>query len=126
MYFADLTPYTYLCTPQDPNTLNVGWLDRAHSFNRAAIPELAVARLLSCCFSPVQQTRGYYGSPFADGYDFGYEVQLDGRAMRLGSAEIRVYSANGRIYAAPNLVYHYVKDVGYLPPREFVEALLSG
>jgi hypothetical protein len=41
----------------------------------------------------------------------------------LGSAEIRVPGANGRIYAAPDLIYHYMKDCNYLPPREFLEAI---
>ena len=43
--------------------------------------------------------------------------------MGLGSAEIRVKGINGKIYAAPNLIYHYIKDCGYLPPREFLDAL---
>lgn len=39
------------------------------------------------------------------------------------SAEIRVPGRNGKTYAAPNLIYHYMKDCGYLPPQEFLEAL---
>ena len=29
------------------------------------------------------------------------------------------------IYAAPNLIYHYVKEHRYLPPMEFINAVLS-
>jgi hypothetical protein len=43
--------------------------------------------------------------------------------MVLGSAEIRVKGAGGKVYAAPNLIYHYMKDCGYLPPQEFLGAL---
>ena len=45
--------------------------------------------------------------------------------MALGNAEIRVLGRNGKTYAAPNLIYHYIKDCGYLPPHEFLEAVMS-
>lgn len=45
--------------------------------------------------------------------------------MWLGSAEIRVKAKDGRIYAAPNLIYHYVAEHDYDPPKEFIEALLQ-
>ncbi|WP_456044162.1 DUF7919 family protein [Streptomyces rubiginosohelvolus] len=41
-----------------------------------------------------------------------------------GSAEIRVMG-HGVAYAAPELVAHYVEAHGYLPPIEFMEAVLS-
>ncbi len=43
--------------------------------------------------------------------------------MLLGSAEIRVPEKAGKTYAAPNLIYHYMKDRGYLPPQEFLRCL---
>ncbi len=39
------------------------------------------------------------------------------------SAEIRVLGKNGKSYAAPNLIYHYIKDCGYFPPQEFIDAV---
>ena len=44
----------------------------------------------------------------------------------LGSAEIRVFSNEGVTYAAPNLIYHYIVDHHYLPPEEFIRAVLEG
>jgi hypothetical protein len=46
--------------------------------------------------------------------------------LLLGSAEIRVFSNEGRIYAAPNLLFHYVCEHHYRPPKEFVQALRTG
>jgi hypothetical protein len=43
----------------------------------------------------------------------------------LGSAEAWISDHRGTVYAAPNLIYHYVRDVGYLPPEEFVEAVVE-
>lgn len=45
--------------------------------------------------------------------------------MLLGSAEIRVPGKGVKSYAAPNLLYHYIKDCGYLPPQEFLDAVNS-
>jgi len=45
--------------------------------------------------------------------------------MLLGSAGIRVPGKAGKTYGAPNLIYHYMKDRGYLPPQEFLDALDS-
>ena len=36
-----------------------------------------------------------------------------------------MFGADGTTYAAPNLIYHYVAD-GYLPPDEFIQAVMHG
>lgn len=45
--------------------------------------------------------------------------------MLLGHAEIRVFGDAGEVYAAPDMLFHYVACHGYLPPAEFVRALMS-
>jgi len=45
--------------------------------------------------------------------------------MRLGSAEVWVEGRSGRMYASPNLIYHYIRDCGYQPPAEYVQAVLE-
>jgi hypothetical protein len=47
----------------------------------------------------------------------------DGETMILGSAEIRVFGAGAIVYACPNLIFHYVTEHSYLPPRSFLDAL---
>ena len=42
----------------------------------------------------------------------------------LGSAELRLVGRDGAVYAAPDLVLHYVEHHNYLPPHEFVEAVM--
>jgi hypothetical protein len=42
-----------------------------------------------------------------------------------GNGEIRVRAANGITYVAPVLVLHYVVEHGYLPPQEFIEAVID-
>lgn len=42
-----------------------------------------------------------------------------------GCAQIIVPGRDGVVYSAPTLIGHYVRDHGYRPPREFVEAVLA-
>ncbi len=114
----------------EPDTLAVGWLDEHHEFTKGAFPEHLLKRVLALCFTPVNQTRGYHLSPFllrdahtAPSTTLGYLVEHGGRTRLLGSAEIRVPGAAHVRYAAPDLIFHYIKDCSYLPPREFVDAL---
>ena len=124
VYFKDLSLYTYLRAHPDPNLLAVGWLDVEEEFTKGPVSEAALTRILALCFIPVNQTRGFHQSPFVEG-GLGYPVQYKGKQMLLGAAEIRVLGKNGRTYAAPNLIYHYMKDCGYRPPQEFLDALES-
>jgi hypothetical protein len=123
MYFRDLSIYTYLDSKPNPELLTIGWLDCDHKFPQGNISEHFFIRILALCFEPVNQTRGFHQSPFLKPSPFGYPVELAGRKMLLGSAEIRVRGKNGISYAAPNLIYHYIKDCNYLPPQEFLDAL---
>lgn len=125
MYFKDLTSYTYLNREPNPNVLAVGWLDAEHEFTKGSVPESVLERILALCFKPMNQTRGFHQSPFLKPSLNCYSVEYKGKQMGLGSAEIRVTGQNGRIYAAPNLIYHYIKDCGYLPPQEFLDAVAS-
>ena len=129
MYFKDLSPYQYLGREPDPNVLTVGWLDADHDFLKGTVSDAILERILVLCFKPVNSTRGIHQSPFIQGNpkepSRAYPVEYRGKRMALGNAEIRVSGRNGKIYAAPNLIYHYIKDCSYLPPQEFLEALMS-
>jgi len=123
MYLEDLSPYINVKGEIEPNVYAVGWLDQNHDFPKGEVSQVILERILELCFNPVNPTRGWHQSPFVDHAPLGYAVEYKGKHMLLGSAEIRVLGKKGRIYAAPNLIYHYIKDCGYRPPDEFLEAL---
>jgi hypothetical protein len=123
MYFPDLSPYHYMNSTVDSSLVTVGWLDADHSFQKGSVSRHLLDKILRLCFSPVNQTRGYHQSPFLNPAPVGYAVEYDGKRILLGDAEIRVSGSGGKTYAAPNLIYHYIKDCGYLPPKEFLDAL---
>ncbi|WP_456057523.1 DUF7919 family protein [Aliidongia dinghuensis] len=39
--------------------------------------------------------------------------------------EIRIKAKSGITYVAPVLIFHYVTIHGYLPPQEFVDAVIQ-
>ncbi|KRR18256.1 hypothetical protein CQ14_25405 [Bradyrhizobium lablabi] len=79
--------------------------------------------------SPVNLTRGWHFCEFcpkpAKTVSPGRIRMLDPAARTLGNGEIRVASAAGIIYVAPLLVLHYVVAHGYLPPQEFIDAVIE-
>ena len=129
-WYPDLSPYSYLpdCIPAGQVILNVGWLESGHGFPVGEPPggfRDALAEL--CARNLHAQTRGWHECDLRDDEELESPstINVDGRQAMLGSAEIRVISENGTILAAPNLVLHYVDRHRYLPPTEFVEAVLA-
>ncbi len=131
MYFPDLSPndfgnayigYEY----ERFGTVNVGWLDKKHTYVQGKTSDEFQTRLLEFCAYPVVRTRGFHECEFCESsISQPICVQMGDRKIGLGSAEIRVFY-NGRVYAAPNLIYHYVVEHQYKPPDEFIEAVLQG
>ncbi len=131
MYFADLTQYAYWTkeiASREPyvaagfDVVNIGWLEPGEPIPKGPVPEPVLGTILRlCCTQAVNRTRGLHHPML--GMQCPYKTTYDGREYWLGSAEIRVPGLGKRIYAAPNLVYHYIKDVDYLPPQEFLDAV---
>ena len=109
-YFPDLSPYCYDDTPED--TLSVGFLDPAHRFTKGESSREFRERLRFLCEHPPREriSRGWHPCFFCYRYAGGAEMRVEHR---------------GTTYMAPVLVTHYVDDHGYLPPREFIEAVMA-
>lgn len=127
-YYADLTPYTYDRDNWDPEAsgiwrgvevLNVGWLRGGKRYVKGSPPpRLAETLKRMTRTQRAQQTRGFHDCPWCTSRLHFRES--DGPR---GSAEIRVMG-KGVAYAAPELIGHYVEAHDYLPPAEFIEAVL--
>ena len=122
----DLDPYTGCDCDQaiglDP--LAVGFLTRKRPFPTGKPPAGFAKKLLTYCHpaKTVCHTMGKRKSPFDNRH---IEVEIDGETVTLGGAEIRIIGEE-EIYAAPDLIYHYVVEHQYLPPKEFVKAVMEG
>jgi hypothetical protein len=126
LYYQDLTPYQYIFVEKDSPTLNIGWLDSPHEYPQGQVSKLFLERLWLFCQSPVNQTRGFHECEFCAEPSFGVQLEQGDEQLWLGSAEIRVFALDGTAYAAPNMIYHYIVDHHYLPPAEFVQAVVEG
>lgn len=112
--------------------INVGWLDREHSFDTGSPPAGLLPRLVGLVrHNAVNRTRGYHTCAFCTTDHAPHEppaisIYVDeGRAIPLGDAEIWIESPQGPRYAAPDLVLHYVDSHHYLPPSQFIDAVLA-
>ena len=103
--------------------MNVGWLNPHHQFTRGPIEDLHIDLLWSLCRVTVMDTRGIHRCEFCSGDPVLSAYLHHGERRRLGTGEVRTFSPSGMIFAAPDLVFHYMRDHGYLPPRAFLGAL---
>ena len=120
-YYADLSPYTY--TPGHGPMLNVGWLAAGKAYERGPVPYEFATALHRLAQSPVNLCRGFHVCDLCTPPSTEYYNVWS--TLRRGSGEVRVSSASGVVYAAPTLVWHYVAEHQYLPPREFINAVLA-
>ncbi|AQW55670.1 hypothetical protein ACIQPP_07495 [Streptomyces violaceusniger] len=132
MRYEDGSPYAYtpgIGVPQGFHAVNVGWLEHQDEFPRGQVPaEFVHALAVLCRDNSTNRTRGWQNCTLA--HPEGKPpcpvvVDVGGTEVTLGSAEIRVLARDGRWLIAPNLVLHYVIAHGYLPPREFIEAVTA-
>ncbi len=125
-YYLDMSPYTYIEECIRPNTFNVGWLSRGYDFERGKSSEQFYQRLLEFCAFPICKTRGWHVCEFC-GSEQAVPLNITINAQSsliLGSAEMRV-SGDYKVFASPDLIYHYVTVHEYLPPKEFINAILE-
>jgi hypothetical protein len=143
MFFRDLEPYRYNLPCGLTDVVSVGWMCGGRDYPRGD-PTVELVSALDHVLSShrVNQMRGYYPCEFCSKPPLVvHERQTgkkafvapplihetrSGKEVWLGSAEIWIPSLERAvIYAAPDLIYHYVKEHQYLPPMEFINAVLS-
>ena len=124
-YYADLSEYSY--DADSGPALNVGWLDKEHTYPTGDLPADLRDKLLAVTvLSPVNQTRGFHQCELCDRPAYPpIDVRWRDRTRAIGSAEVRVTAEDGTVYACPDLLIHYVDAHRYYPPDAFVEALRS-
>ena len=121
-YFSDQSSYSYIDEYSNEKTLNIGWLDIEHSFEKEEPDDNILALLWEFCLFSVMQTRGLHECNLCN-LECTVVEEKDGVRLSLGSAEIRVFGESGIVYSAPNLIYHYVKVHKYKLPNAFLNAL---
>jgi len=131
-YYADLSAYEYTELEGDGEPhLNVGWLAAPHPFPTGTLKDEAIERLAILRANPVNQFRGSHPCDFCVA-EFREQGLISGPALftalrdagALGNGEIVIEGPRGW-YHAPVLITHYVERHGYLPPADFVDAVMT-
>lgn len=127
-YFPDLAPYEGYTTTERRfcglPTLLVGWLDQPYPIPTGPVPAGFAQRLFAFCTwdKLLNCTGGHHDCAYCN---VTYSQHLERVNSPLGNGEIRVLG-DGVAYAAPSLVCHYVTAHDYLPPPDFVAAVMEG
>lgn len=124
MYYEDLTFYEYYLPFKIRNVLNVGWLDKDVDFHKGEVPFELVEKLHKILVEDgafrarVNQIRGMHPCCLCGALEFDSPF--------IGSCELWIPAKDKDAYfAAPSMIVHYIKEHGYCPPKEFVEAVLG-
>lgn len=159
MYYADLTFYRINSAEHKnmvdvfPEIINIGWLDKNHSFPTGKIPPALLQKLKQLTLIDLANYKAIKAGTFneeeavivhfmhmrglpdlcpfcprehAEIWLDSEEEESDPRFKKyaLGRCEIHIPSADGKyLYASPSMLYHYVAEHDYLPPPQFLEAL---
>lgn len=104
--------------------LAIGFLQRNQAFEMGAVSDKFMQKLLPFC-APKTRVFGLPQAMVCPLCRQRVEMEIDGQMVRLGSAEIRIVGEQD-IFAAPDLLPHYITVHEYVPPIEFVEAIMQG
>jgi hypothetical protein len=130
-YYEDLSPYQYVkdSIPPGVTAVNVGWLEPAEEYSQGNVPDGFIDALtIIVRDSRRMKMRGWHSCQLPHiGYEEPYPTTVDvgGRKVSLGGAEVRVVAKSGEWMIAPDLVLHYVSNHSYKPPTDFIEAVMD-
>ena len=114
MWYEDLTECDYFGEEYSKILTAVSWLENKKSFTTGSIPKDVYFKLCEMSKNP------WMFSMFLGMHECDI-CQFEGK---MGSRNIFI-PHNGKIYACPELITHYINDHFYLPPEEFIEAVLA-
>ncbi|HUS50592.1 MAG TPA: hypothetical protein VMZ91_10535 [Candidatus Paceibacterota bacterium] len=120
-YYEDLSPYNYRA--HSKRELNIGWLQKDKEFNTGEVSKefLEKLRVYNDSKFSIHNTRGFHICEFCK-----EQISDDKIKAELSSCEIRVVGSDNKVYASPKMLIHYIESHKYLPPQEFIDAVMNG
>lgn len=123
--YDDLTPYSHLIEPFFfEHVLNIGWIYPKKKFGLGRVPSSNFDCLINIAFGDyslkaiVEPARSLPWCPICEA-----EVEIERSGRLLCDSEIWI-PGDGRIYSSPITVIHYIEKHNYLPPKEFLNAVV--
>ncbi len=108
----------------------MGWLEKDKPYKTGKVPDGFLSKLSSIILGndivDAQVNRIRSAHPCALSDCGSLEITDGEHKVTLGAAEIWIPSIEGGgFFAAPSMIYHYVEKHNYLPPQEFVAAVMA-
>ena len=129
MYFEDLTAYCYYLPFNLSDVRNVGWLDTSHAYSKGETSGSFLSKLRqSICArqsnvdAHVNVIRGVHSCNICGGPRI--EIDCQNSKVLLGMSEIWLPASRG-YFASPSMTLHYIEVHGYVPPQEYVDAVMA-
>ncbi len=120
-YYADLSDHTMIAA--GPHVRAIGWLDDKHAFPNGIASAEFVNKLYRITES--ETLLGLYENEWdslADEY-FGFHTcEL---CHNYDHGDNIVVPSDQVMYVAPKMIVHYIEEHGYLPPKQFIDAVLK-
>lgn len=129
MFIEDRSAYHYRVPFDLPLVQTVGWLDCEHEYTRGTVKDEFIQKLWQIIETRTESfdlhaniIRGIHPCNFC-GRDI-FRKRNDGKRTMLGMSELWVpFGVNW--FAAPSLIVHYVEEHSYLPPVEYIDAVMN-
>lgn len=125
MHFPDLALCTYGHNAKSPEAWNVpllaiGWLERGQTFSEGEAEEKVIDRarkIQGQTFGRISGYRGLHRCDLCEPEEAGFGIE---------DSHVNLFiPGNDCVYMASGGLVHYMEEHSYLPPEEFVSALLS-
>jgi hypothetical protein len=116
MYFPDLGSETEIADA--PFVRAIGWLAPESPYPRGVVSPDCLARIADFCALCTESAIAL-GWPFAAG---PHHCEFCGEAAAAGNLGV---PASDLLYVCPEMLAHYVRDHSYLPPQEFIDAVMQ-
>ena len=110
MYFNDLTkqhsPYS------NATLIKIGWLDKDKPYTQGECPKDFLNKLKKIKLSI--HTKGWHDCPFCN------------KSKSYSQYYIPILPTKNRTgYDVPEMIVHYIEQHNYLPPQEFIDAVMA-
>jgi hypothetical protein len=115
MWYEDLTGCDYFADILPAKPISIGWLENGKLYTKGKTPGEIVEKIIEFNKNPGMYHRfcGYHECDFCDFFN-----------IELGATTILIAYKN-KAYICPALIIHYIEEHFYLPPDEFIEAVLN-
>jgi hypothetical protein len=113
------------------NLVAIGWLDPEITYPKGKVSEVFIEKLELFCSYPMIMTFGidwcHICNPSDEPISFVKAKLRSGKEIQLfGEYDLRIPSPDGtKIYATSDFILHFVTKHEYLPPQEFVDAVMN-